>query len=212
MRGFGVTRDRLGMNGIALLIIAGEGAFWMLILMGLIVRYVLHRKRASAVLLSSVPVIDLVVLVATTFDLANGGKANFSHGLAAVYLGFSIVFGPSMVRWADVHFAHRFAGGPPPPPNPQGRAKVAHGWRQWGKCVSSCAIAAVLLLLAIFVIREPEQVKSLWDWLPRLGGTVVVWFLFGPLWTTLSGRGRDPGPRSWEATEYARSGARQNTG
>jgi hypothetical protein len=33
---------------------------------------------------------------------------------APAYLGFSVVFGPSVIRWADARFAHRFAGGPPP--------------------------------------------------------------------------------------------------
>ena len=45
---------------------------------------------------------------------AAGRRPNFTHGLAAAYLGFSVAFGHSMVRWADQRFAHRFAGGPPP--------------------------------------------------------------------------------------------------
>lgn len=48
-------------------------------------------------------------------DLRGGATAGFAHGLAAAYIGFSLAFGHSLIRWADVRFAHRFADGPPPP-------------------------------------------------------------------------------------------------
>jgi hypothetical protein len=34
--------------------------------------------------------------------------------LGAVYIGVSVAWGRRLVDWADVRFAHRFAGGPPP--------------------------------------------------------------------------------------------------
>ena len=132
----------LAENPMAAVIAAGEIGFWVFIVAGLAVRYALHARRASVVLLAMVPVVDVVVLVATVIDLAGGAKANFTHGLAAVYLGFSVVFGPSMVRWADARFAHRFAGGPPPPPKRYGREKLRHEWREFGKCVLACGLAA----------------------------------------------------------------------
>ena len=116
---------------------------------------------------------------------SGGAKGNFTHGLAAVYLGFSVVFGPSMIRWADSRFAHRFAGGPPPVRR-RGKEKLRHEWHEFGKCVLACGIAAVLLLAAILVLRTPEQVGPLWGWLPRLGTMIVIWFVTGPLWQQLS--------------------------
>lgn len=179
-------------NPATLLIVGGEVAFWVVLVGGLVARYPLKRKKFSTVLLAAVPAIDLVVLVATVIDLASGTTPNLSHGLAAVYLGFSVVFGPSMVRWADVRFAHRFAGGPPPAPKLRGKAKVRHEWREWYKCVLACVIAAVLLLAAIFLIGRPGQVAPLWDWLPRLGGLVGIWLFAGPLWTELFGKKDEP--------------------
>jgi hypothetical protein len=181
----------LAENPMAAVIAAGEIGFWLFIIGGLAVRYALHARRASVVLLAMVPLLDVVVLVATVIDLAGGAKANFTHGLAAVYLGFSVVFGPSMVRWADARFAHRFAGGPPPPPKLWGREKLRHEWREFGKCLLACGLAAVALLAAIFAIGTPEQVAPLWGWLPRLGVLSAIWLVTGPLWEELFGK-REP--------------------
>ncbi|WP_276587014.1 hypothetical protein [Amycolatopsis iheyensis] len=175
---------------MAAVIAGGEIGFWVLIAAGLAVRYGLRARRASVVLLAMVPLIDVVVLVATVIDLGGGAKANFTHGLAAVYLGFSVVFGPSMVRWADVRFAHRFAGGPPPPKR-QGREKLSHEWREFGKCVLACGLAAAALLAAIIVIGTPEQVAPLWGWFPRLGTVLAIWLVTGPVWQELSGSRRE---------------------
>ncbi|NBH03171.1 hypothetical protein [Amycolatopsis sp. SID8362] len=175
-------------NPMAVVIAAGEIGFWVFIAAGLAVRYVLRARRASAVLLAMVPLVDVVVLVATAVDLAGGAKANFTHGLAAVYLGFSVVFGPGLVRWADERFAHRFAGGPPPPPKRRGREKLRHEWREFSKCVLACGLAAVALLAAILAIGRPDQVAPLWSWFPRLGTVTVIWLVTGPLWEGLFGK------------------------
>ncbi|MDT7650336.1 MAG: hypothetical protein QOI36_1742, partial [Pseudonocardiales bacterium] len=60
----------------------------------------------------------------------------------------TVAFGHSMIRWADARFAHRFAGGPPPPRPPRyGAAKVAYEWREWGK---------IPLRTTLFPPRAPE--------------------------------------------------------
>ncbi|RJQ85257.1 hypothetical protein [Amycolatopsis panacis] len=176
----------LAENPATVFVVGGEIAFWLLIVGGLVARYGLKKRRLSTVLLAGVPVLDLVVLIATVLDLTGGAVPNLSHGLAAVYLGFSVVFGPSMVRWADVRFAHRFAGGPPPL-KPRGRAKLRHEWREWAKCLLASAIAAGLLLVAIALIHRPGEDRALWDWLPRLGTVTAVWLFVGPLWQELFG-------------------------
>ncbi|WP_416446041.1 hypothetical protein AB3K78_02960 [Leucobacter sp. HNU] len=93
------------------IIIGCEIAFWVLIAAGLAARYLLRRPRLGIVLLALTPVVDLILLGAAAFDLRGGGRADFAHSLAAIYLGFSIAYGHRMIKWADVRFAHRFAGG-----------------------------------------------------------------------------------------------------
>ena len=106
------------------LIVACEIGFWVVLGSGLVARYLLGRRRLGAILLALAPVVDLVLLTATVIDLSRGATADFAHGLAAAYIGFSVAFGHSMIRWADARFAHRFAGGPRPP-RPHGTAGPA---------------------------------------------------------------------------------------
>jgi hypothetical protein len=179
--------DFISENPMAGVIVAGEIGFWVFIVAGLIARYPLKLRRTSVVLLAATPVVDVVVLVATMIDISRGAEASLIHGLAAVYLGFSVVFGPSMIRWADVRFAHRFAGGPAPVKRPKhGKEKERHEWREWGKCVLASAIASIVLLVLVFMIGGFDKAQPLLGWLPRLGAVTAVWFVVGPLWVLLS--------------------------
>lgn len=95
-------------------IVACEIGFWVFIITGLLFRYILKKPKISIFFLAGTPVLDLVLLIATAYDLRRGAVASFMHGLAAIYLAVSVVYGRSMVRWADKQFAYRFAGGEKP--------------------------------------------------------------------------------------------------
>ena len=99
---------------LVVVIVACEVLFWVFLVAGLSARYLLRRPRLGAVLLALSPAADLVLLGATALDLRGGATATFAHGLAAIYLGFSLAYGRTLIRWADVRFAHRFAGGDAP--------------------------------------------------------------------------------------------------
>lgn len=182
---------------VVTLIVASEIAFWVLLAAGLVARYVLRLRRLSVVLLLGSPAVDLVLLVATTVDLRNGATAGAAHGLAAVYLGFSVAFGHSIIRWADQRVAHRFAGGPPPwkPPR-SGPGRVRHEWREWGKALVACGIAAALLGAGILYVGDASRTAGLVSWLQRMGAVAVIWFVAGPLWATLfPGRAKEDATR-----------------
>jgi hypothetical protein len=174
---------------LLIVIIACEIGFWVLLGAGLLARYVLRQRRLGAVLLLAVPLVDLVLLVVSVLDLRRGATANATHGLAAAYLGFSVAFGHSMVRWADQRFAHRFAGGPPPwrPPR-AGPGRIRHEWREWGKAVLAWAIACVLLGAAVLAVDDPGRTAALSAWMGRLTVVVAIWFVVSPLWATLFSR------------------------
>ena len=181
------------------LIVACEIGFWVVLLLGLVTRYLLRWRRTSTVLFVCVPLVDVVLLVATVVDLGNGGAARSVHGLAAIYLGVSVAFGHSMVRWADQRFAHRFASGPPPVRPPKsGPARARHEWREWGKFMLAYAIACGIMLLLIFVVSSPAHTVALWHGtIPALSVIGGIWLL-SPLYATLSARftGRPVPPRS----------------
>jgi hypothetical protein len=188
--------DFIAENPLLVVIAAGEAGFWVLLGAGLTARYLLRARRLGALLLASTVLVDLTVLVATVFDLAGGEVANWSHGLAALYIGVSVAFGRDMIHWADQRFAHRFAGGPPPDRRPRhGRAWVRYEWLQWIKFALAWAIACGLMLGMIELVDAPERTEQLWGWMGRLTVALVVWFVGWPLWASLSEQTRDGAPR-----------------
>lgn len=169
-------------NPLVAVIAACEVGFWVVLGAGLVARYLLRLRRISAVLLVCVPLVDVVLLVATAIDLRDGGEATQIHGLAAAYLGFSVAFGHSMVRWADQRFAHRFAGGPPPwKPPKHGAERVRYEWREWLKCLLAWAIACGLMLVLMYVVGSPDRAEALWAWIARLSTVLVVWLVGWPV-------------------------------
>lgn len=176
--------DVLTDNPIAGVIIAAEVGFWVVIAAGLVLRYPLRATRAGAVTLALVPLIDVALVVAVALDLNRGAEPGAVHGLAAVYLGFSVAFGPSLVRWADAHFAYRFADGPRPHKPSPGREKAMAMWREWLRVVAAAVIASVVLLGLLALVVEPGQADAMREWLPRVWLVVGVWFVAGPVWET----------------------------
>ncbi|GIF06720.1 hypothetical protein [Actinoplanes siamensis] len=145
------------------LIVACEIGFWVFLLAGLVARYPMRRRRAGAVLLLGAPLLDVVLLAAAAIDLRRGGAADLAHGLAAVYLGVTVAFGHDLVRWADVRFAHRFAGGPPPVVPPRaGRAHAARERRQWSRHLLAYAVAAALLAAFTPLAGGVTEAAGLW--------------------------------------------------
>ncbi|HEX2313573.1 MAG TPA: hypothetical protein VHJ17_07575 [Thermomonospora sp.] len=170
---------------ILAIIAACEIGFWVFLLAGLAARYLLRRRRTGAALLVCVPLVDLVLLVATVIDLRGGATADFTHGLAAAYIGFSVAFGHSLIRWADRRFAHRFADGPPPPkPSRYGMERAKYEWREFGKAVVAWAVSCLLLLGAIAMVGDADRTEALAGWIGRLSFVLGIWSLW-PITYTL---------------------------
>ncbi|HBF59627.1 MAG TPA: hypothetical protein DDW40_10120 [Exiguobacterium sp.] len=89
------------MQLVAWAIVCCEIQFWVFIVAGLIVRYGFRREKLGFRLMAMSPVIDIVLLVLTVFDLSRGSTATLAHGLAAIYIGVSLAFGKQMIAWAD---------------------------------------------------------------------------------------------------------------
>ena len=166
------------------LIVGCEVAFWLVLFSGLALRYLLKRSRLSAFVLLCIPLIDLALLAFTIIDLRNGTIATLGHGLAIVYVAFTIAFGSVVIAWADERFAHRFGNGPPPSAPPEyGWAVVLYELKLWGRCLLAVGIIYVLLSAVIAFVAQPRSTKALEIWYHIPLGTVVFWFLFGPAWS-----------------------------
>ncbi len=180
-------------NPVAAVIIGCEIGLWALLGLGMVVRYPLRLPRTSTAVLAGIPLLDLVLVIATAIDLHGGADVGLVHVLAGFYLGSSLAFGPAIVRWADVRFAHRFDGGPAPRRVPKhGPERAAHLMREWYRVLATVAIASVVLVVLILFFAAPHDQAGLWSWIGRAWAVVGLWFVFGPLWES---------GKSWLATQ-----------
>lgn len=164
------------------IIVACEIGFWIAIVVGLAARYLWRSPRLGAVLLGLAPVVDLVLLVATADDLRRGSIASWHHGLAAIYLGFSVAYGHRMMRWTDAHFAYRFGRGSRPL-TPVGRDYTRQCWADVVRTLLGASIAGLVLLGMIIWIGSPQRSAGLDALFPVLGLVVAVDFLWAVSYT-----------------------------
>lgn len=164
---------------ITAFIIGCEIGFWVLVLAGLASRYLLRMKTLGAILLLLTPVVDLVLIIATVIDLRGGAVATTIHGISAIYIGVSIAYGHKMIAWADVRFAHRFAGGPAPEPRPKhGPEHARYERRMWFHHLLAWIIGGLVLLGMIWYVDDASRTESLQGILRIWSIAIVVDFLY----------------------------------
>ncbi|WP_079478688.1 hypothetical protein [Halobacillus salinus] len=151
------------MNIIGWLIIFSEIGFWIVILLGLMFRYVFRKEKIGLSLLALTPVIDLLLLIATSVDLYRGATATTIHAVAALYIGVSIAFGKSMIRWADERFQYYVTNTGPKPKKRKGREYAQHYFKSFLQHILAYSIGAALLWLMILLINDPERTDALFN-------------------------------------------------
>lgn len=160
---------------IALLVVLCEVAFWVLLAAGLALRYVARRPRLGAAVLLCEPLLEVVLLVVTVIDLRNGAEPDWKHGLAAVYIGFTVGLGHHTVTWVDARVAHRWFGGPPPVKPPKyGMARAVHEWRTAARWILAALVAAGLLQAAIWYVGSGGETGSLLNWQQKMGWVIGI--------------------------------------
>jgi hypothetical protein len=151
---------------VVALIVICEVGFWVLLAAGLAVRYLLKMPRTGAALLLCEPLLEVVLLVVTAMDLKSGAEPSMKHGLAALYIGYSVGHGHRTVKWLDGHAAHRLAGAPRPAGPPRyGMARARYEGRIWLGTLAGAVVATVLLWLAILYVGDASRTGSLESWM-----------------------------------------------
>ncbi|MFE6127802.1 hypothetical protein OG317_25650 [Streptomyces sp. NBC_01167] len=151
---------------IVTLIVICEVGFWVLLAAGLATRYLLKMPRAGMALLLCEPLLEVVLLVVTALDLKNGGEPSWKHGLAALYIGYTVGHGHRTITWLDGHAAHRFGGAPPPVKPPRyGMARAKHEGKVWTGTLIAAAVATGLLQLAVWYVDDPSRTGPLQSWM-----------------------------------------------
>lgn len=168
---------------ITAFIIGCEIAFWLFVLAGLICRYTFRLKTIGALLLFCTPLIDLVLVIATVYDLQGGATATFIHSVAAVYIGVSIAFGHRMIKWADERYAHRFAGGIKPIGKPKfGKEHARYERIAWLHHLLAWVIGIAILSGMIIIVGDKNATQSLFNtmrlWSIILGIDFIISFSY----------------------------------
>ncbi|MFI8229089.1 hypothetical protein ACIGDI_09680 [Streptomyces sp. NPDC085900] len=142
---------------VVTLIIVCEVGFWVLLALGLAVRYLLGWRRTGVAILLCEPLLELVLFAVTAIDLRNGAEPGWEHGLAALYIGYTVAYGHYTIRWLDGHAAHRLSGGPRPPKPPRyGLARARHEGGLWLRTLLAAAVACALLQGAIWYVGDGD--------------------------------------------------------
>ncbi|WP_435856057.1 hypothetical protein [Streptomyces physcomitrii] len=150
---------------IVTLVVVCEVAFWVLLAAGLAVRYPLRMPRTGLALLLCEPLLELVLLAVTAIDLKNGAEPSWEHGLAALYIGFTVGYGHYTIGRLDAYAAHRFGTGPKPVKPPRyGYPRARHEGMLWLRTLVAVAVAAALLQGAILYVGEGGATEALRDW------------------------------------------------
>ncbi|MEK3672759.1 MULTISPECIES: hypothetical protein [unclassified Paenibacillus] len=149
------------MNLVAWAIVTCEVLFWVVILAGFTARYIFKRNTLGLILLALTPVLDIILLVISGVDLAGGASATTAHALAAVYISVSIVFGKSMIAWADERFRYYVTRQGAQPVKRYGMEHARHYFKGWVKHLLSFALAAGILYGLIVWIDDPARTEAL---------------------------------------------------
>lgn len=175
-------------------ILGGEILFWVLLLAGVSVRYLLGWRAVSTGLLIATPAVDLIIIALTYVDLAAGASSDFSHGLAAFYVGFSIVFGPEIITRIDRRFARRHTDlAEHELPEVSQRSSFV----VWCRCLIAAGITVVLLSLGMVIAGWSDSFWLLY-WIIVAVSTAVLWLFTGPVRDRIRRRGAQSGESSAE--------------
>ena len=165
-------------------IIGCEIAFWVLLLIGLAVRYLARRPRLGAAILVCVPLVDLLLLVVTVLHLRSGGDPDATTGLAAAYIGVSVAFGPSIIQRMDARFAYRYGEGPPPAKPPEyGAERARYEWSELRKAVLAFVVASLLLLGGVTLVGGFDRGQPLLAWIYKLALVLLIWLVVAASYT-----------------------------
>ncbi|PTK89231.1 hypothetical protein [Staphylococcus gallinarum] len=149
------------MNFIVWLIIFCEIAFWVVIILGLVTRYILKQQKLGLFFFALTPIVDLILLITTVVDLMNGAIAEMPHAIAAVYISMSLVFGKSMVNWADDRFRYYIMKQGSKPYKLDGLAHAKNYAKGWLKHLLSYIIGTGILHLVVYLINDKSRTEAM---------------------------------------------------
>lgn len=167
-------------------IITAEIAFWIVIIVGLICRYVFKMPKLSIFFFALTPVIDLLLVLLTAMDLKAGTPASTAHGIAAIYIGVSIAYGKTMIAWADVKFQQWILKASIEKETLTGMAKGKHEMNMLGRHIVAYIIGTGLLYaMTLFIGSNTDtsplfQVMKVWGIVLTIDAIISISYVIFP--------------------------------
>lgn len=128
------------------LLIALEVLFWVLLLSGLLARYLLHQKKLSAFLLALAPLTDVALLGFTAVDIQQGETATYAHALAAIFIALSLTSGRSILCALDHQIQRLVNGQPLHAPKKYGQLRAQMERRHWFHHAGAFLLGSAMML------------------------------------------------------------------
>lgn len=174
-----------------MIILAAEALFWILVIAGMVARYVFRMPTASKFLLLAVPVVDIALLIAVIIELRSGQPAGIEHQLVGLYLGISIILGPGLIRWCDEKVRNLSSGKKrvPKVQKPFG-AKMREELIFLAKWSLAVGVAFLINQGLMLVAINDAQREALSQASSMPLTSIVLVALFGPGWVLLFEEGK----------------------
>ncbi|MGV2941580.1 hypothetical protein AB5I83_18410 [Mesobacillus sp. LC4] len=162
------------MGFVAWMIVACEIAFWIVIILGLTIRYVFKKNKLSIIFFALTPLIDLLLLTLTSYDMYRGATATIAHGIAAIYIGVSVAYGKSMINWADSRFRYYILRKGEKPQRLKGSEFSRNERKNLFRHYAAFLIGGSMLGLIVFLIQDSARTESLFAVLKTWGFILVI--------------------------------------
>ena len=112
------------------------------------------------------PLLEVVLLVVTALDLKNGAEPDWKHGLAALYIGYTVATATARSSGSTATPPTASAARPPPAEPPRyGTARAQHEGKLWLRTRGwRPPSPSALLQLAIWYVGDAGDTGSLEAW------------------------------------------------
>lgn len=162
-----------------LIILIGEIAFCFFLLTSIIFRYKFGFKRISILMLIMTIIINILQMLAIFVHLFYGAKPTFFHGLTAVFIGFSLVYGRRTIQWTDEWAAYKWSSGSKPV-KVEKSVDINYQWNEFYRVCLCIGLVTGLILISFFFVPFKDAFWLIY-WLIVNVSIVIFWLFIGPL-------------------------------
>lgn len=158
---------------ILTLIIICEILFWVFAILGVFFRSIIKNAKLGNFFLILIPIDDLLLIIFNIVSLLMGEPFSYSHSLSGIYLGVTIAFGKTIIKWLD---------------NKMNRVKTNkkkdYHYEMFHLKKWLLAVLIYLIVMGVFymILTMTGESHNTFEALPGFIIVTVIWYVTGPLW------------------------------